>query len=170
MLVQAPREDNIYPVESFYKNGFNLESFKTDVKVYANNDGTVSLKCIDIGLFATWTKDGRDNKVAVALVWLFAYKQVSAKTCCFSLVVGSITDLQFCLLSLDWGDPEENLPSRPDQVDEDKTNKFSNTTMKTTSTVKYEGTTIDKTIWDHAWGFEFSSSAEFKAKIPIIGG
>ena len=41
---------------------------------------------------------------------------------------------------------------------------------KWTSQVKYEGTTTDTTIWEHAWGFELSASAEFEAKIPFIGG
>ena len=56
MKVGPSKGDNVYPVESFYYyfDVHSLRSVITDVQVYANTDGTVSLKCVENGLYATW--------------------------------------------------------------------------------------------------------------------
>ena len=49
-------------------------------------------------------------------------------------------------------------------------NNYSDTETQTTLKVAYTQTTSDTTIWEHAWGFELSVSAEVEADIPFIGG
>ena len=40
-------------------------------------------------------------------------------------------------------------------------NNYSDTETKTTLKVAYPQTTSDKTIWEHAWGFELSIVGQF---------
>jgi len=179
MKVGPSKGDNVYPVESFYyyNDVHSLRSVIHDVQVYANSDGTVSLKCVDNGLYATWGNmvlngenaaycDTRDQ----VCMFPICVESGICPHCRFSLVVGSISDIQIRLVHLEWGDPEDYLPSSPNQVDEDNDNNYSDTTTTTTLKVKYEGSTTDTTIWEHAWGFELSVTVEAHVDIPLVGG
>jgi len=170
MKVGPPKGNNVYPITSYayLQHWDELNEYdERDVKIYSNNDGTVSLKCVDNGLFAR-RYDGvycKDCSVPPLCT-----EPGICPECRFNLVNGAISDIQIQLVDLTWGDSEEPIPSSPEQVDEDNQNNYSNTTTSTTLTVKFEGTTTDKTIWEHAWGFELSVSAEVDVDIPFIGG
>ena len=86
------------------------------------------------GLFATWfnaeTGDGDpyancvSNHGDALCTFPICTESGICPFCRFGLVVGAITDLQVRLSDLQWGDPEESIPSSPDQVDEDNISKY----------------------------------------------
>ena len=149
------------------------------MSVVQNSDSTVALRCHHSGLYVTWSNDLHGENVGDGLndeagiegqFPPICTEPGICPTCRFSLETGSITDISIRLVDLTWGDPEEAIPSSPSQVMEDNMNNYSDTETQTTLKVAYTQTTSDTTIWDHAWGFELSVSAEVEANIPIIGG
>ena len=149
------------------------------MSVVQNSDSTVALRCHYSGLYVTWSNDlGGDldgdglNDEAVILHNMppICTEPGICPTCRFSLETGSITDISIRLVDLTWGDPEEAIPSSPSQVMEDNMNNYSDTETQTTLKVIYTQTTSDTTIWEHAWGFELSASAEFGVEVPFVGG
>jgi len=182
MQVGPSKGGNVYPVESFfyYNDGQGIIYHMTQyVQVYDNSDGTVSLKCVDNGLFATWGNMVSDSTgqnyarcegVGHGCVLPICMESGICPHCRFSLVVGSISDIQIRLVHLTWGDPEDYLPSNPDQVDEANEYNYSDTTTTTTLKVTYKKSRKDTTIWEHAWGFELSVSVEADVHIPFVVG
>lgn len=169
-LVGPAKADNVYPLQMFYWLSIQEEfdSLLQDVKVYENNDGTVSLKCVSNGMFATWS--GRNTCYLWDCTIPICTETGICANCRFKLTNGAITDLRIQIINLDWGDPEDTLSSSPDQVDEDTNINHSDTTTETTLLVSYEQTKTDTTVWEHAWGFELEVSSEAHVDIPFFGG
>lgn len=172
-LVGAAKADNIYPLQMFYWLGsegseWHGKAWQEDVKVYENNDGTVSLKCVSNGMFATWSGSYTCDMYTCTIP--ICTETGICANCRFKLTNGAITDLRIRIINLDWGDPEDTLSSSPDQVDEDTNINHSETTTETTLSVSYEQTKTDTTIWEHAWGFELQVSSEAHVDIPFFGG
>ena len=162
-----------------YIGDYLVEGVPIQMSVVQNSDSTVALRCHYSGLYATWRSDGTVDEDGDGLhdeAVVYDYKPPICTepgicpTCRFSLETGSITDVSIRLVDLTWGDPEEAIPSSPSQVMEDNMNNYSDTETQTTLKVAYTQTTSDTTIWEHAWGFELSVSAEVEANIPFIGG
>jgi len=159
-----------------------LEGVPIQMSVVQNSDSTVALRCHYSGLYVTWSNDiGNGNGMNDGdglndeAVILHNKPPICTEpdicpTCRFSLETGSVTDISIRLVDLTWGDPEEAIPSSPSQVMEDNMNNYSDTETQTTLKVAYTQTTSDTTIWEHAWGFELSVSAEVEANIPFFGG
>ena len=60
--------------------------------------------------------------------------------------------------------------ANPSVVSTDKSDNWSNQTITTTFSVGYKSTKTDKTVWQAAWGFEFSASYTASCDIPFVGG
>ena len=164
----------------YYKGNLG-EGAPVRMSVVQNSDSTVALRCHYSGLYATWSNvagstvdydgDGLNDEASMEYYEPpICTEPGICPTCRFSLETGSITDISIRLVDLTWGDPEEAIPSSPSQVMEDNMNNYSDTETQTTLKVAYTQTTSDTTIWEHAWGFELSVSAEVEADIPFIGG
>merc|ERR1711953_17758 len=173
--------DNEFMIQFNYYDfkGDNLvEGAPIQMSVVQNSDSTVALRCHYSGLYATWNNldedEDHDGHNDEAIIYdhkpPICTEPGICPTCRFSLETGSITDISIRIVDLTWGDPEEAIPSSPSQVTEDNMNNYSDTETKTTLKVVYAQTTSDKTIWEHAWGFELNVSAEWAAKIPLFGG
>jgi len=185
ILVGATKGNDVYPMtfSIFSVWSFNTYTRTENMKVHQNNDGTVSLSCESNGKYVTWGTVHSDECSTdlnpSGRCWS-AHCQSSqfpgclesgiCPHCRYNLVVGSITDLQIRLVDLKWGNPEEAIPSSPNQVAEDITDNYSEEPIATTLKVVYQNAISDTTIWEHAWGFELSISAEVDVDIPFIGG
>ena len=173
MLVGPSTEADVYPMTFTDSNSGN--PYTANLRVKTNNDGTVSLSCVDTGLYVTWGNKKHDGGEWFAYTEDFGHPPVCTEQgicphCKFTLVVGSITDIQFTIVDISWGDPEQGIPGAPSQVTMDYFDNYSDNNTETTLTVTYTNEISDTTIWEHAWGFELSISAEFKVGIPFIGG
>lgn len=151
------------------------------VTVKKNNDGTVALRCPHNGLYAAWSnqdglthgdvdKDGREDEAWIEYLAPICTEPGICPKCRFSLETGSINDVFIRLVSFNWGDPEDKIPSNPSFLAEEYTENYSEETLMTKLTVIYSQVVTDTTIWEHAWGFELSVSAGVEFDIPFIGG
>ena len=175
ILVGPSKGNNIYPLQYAYVDLVDasiLRSEVHDMVVHQNNDGTVALSCVASGLYATWGNYECNSG------WCSSGDNLPICTesgicphCRYRLVVGAINDIRIRVVDLEWGDPDEAFQSSPSQVAKDSTENHSDTEITTTLRVEHTSSTSDTTVWEQAWGFEYSVEWSGSVGIPgVIGG